>query len=283
MSWQLLIALSVLLFSINGLLHRILMKHDASDAYAQTVAFCGLVCITALIIAVFRGGLHMFFSFNQLLLFVPSVILGALGSICAFKGFKHIEASEHTILLTSSRIWFIAGTLLILREAFSWQKLIGGILIIIGVSIAQWRKGKFVLNAGAIYVLLAALFYAGSDLLSFLIIRNFDAISYVVYSTAFAVVLLLIIRPSTIQKLSFYRKPKRLANIVIVSVNDAFASLFAFLAYQTGRNALQIGPLGATQTIVTVFLALIFLGETDHMAQKIAGAITVVVGTFILL
>lgn len=283
MSWQLLIALTILLFSINGLLHRVLMKEELSDPYAQTVAFTGLVGIFSLVIALFYGGLQTVFTMHQFLLFLPMVIIGSLGNIFTFKGIKLIEASEHTILLTSSKLWFIAGTLLILREPFSLQKIVGGVIILIGVIMAQWRKGKFVFNIGAVYVLLAAFCYASSDILSYLILRNFNAISLIVYFCLCSTATLIIIRPKTIKKLSFYKKPRRAANIIIVSVNDTLASLFAFLAYQVGRNALQIGPLGATQTIVTVFLALIFLGETDHMAQKIAGAITVVIGTFILL
>jgi len=83
-------------------------------------------------------------------------------------------------------------------------------------------------------------------------------------------------------KLSFYAKPKNLSNIVIVSINDTLASLFLFNAYQLGRNALQIGPLMATQTIVTVVLALIFLKETDNIYQKITGALIAVLGTILM-
>jgi len=283
MSWQLLIGLSVLLYSVNGLLHRVMMKDEASDPYTQTIAFTGLVGFFAFIIAIFRGGLQTSFSTNQFFLFLPMVILGTFGNIFAFKGVKLIEASEHTILITSSKLWFIAGTLLILREPFSLKKIIGAIIVLIGVVVAQWRKGKFVFNIGAVYVLFSALFFASSDILSFLILRNFDATSLVVYFCILSTIALIIIRPGTMQKLSFYKKPRRAANILIVSANDTLASLFVFIAYQVGRNGLQIGPLGATQTIVTVILALIFLGETDNTFQKISGAATVVIGTILLL
>jgi uncharacterized membrane protein len=94
---------------------------------------------------------------------------------------------------------------------------------------------------------------------------------------------LVIIRPTVIKKLSFYFNPRRAVNIVITTTNDALANLFTFTAYQVGRNALQIGPLGATTTIFTVILALLILKEKDNVAQKIIGAITAVVGTILLL
>jgi drug/metabolite transporter (DMT)-like permease len=283
MSWQVLIGLSVLLYSVNGLMNRAIMKHDESDGYTQSVAFCALVCVITVIISFFYGGLHWFSSWYQVLVFVPSVVLGALGSIYAFKGFKLVGASEHVILSTSTKLWFLVGTFVLLGEAFSLPKVIGGLLIIGGVVIAQWRKGKFVLNTGAWYVLASAFLYALSDLLSFLLVREFDVLSLIAYGTGLAAILMIIARPATIRKLRFYKSPQRLTNIVIVSINDALASVFAFMAYQVGRNALQLGPLGATQTIVTVFLALIFLGETDYMYQKILGALTVVLGMWLLL
>lgn len=282
MSWQFLVAISVLLFSINGLLHRVLMKDDTSDAYTQTVLFSALTGLFAFIIVVFRGGLQPFFSFDQLILFIPMVILGASATIFTFKGMKLIEASEHTILLTSSRLWFITGAIVFLGESLTLLKFLGAIAILSGVTVSQWKKGKFVLNSGAIYVLLAAFGYAVADIISFFILRNFDALSYIVYSSIFIVSVLLLIRPNTIQKLSFYFQPRRAANITIVSFNDTIASLCAFLAYQVGRNALQIGPLMATQTIVTVLLALIILKERENMPQKIAGALIVVFGTMLL-
>ncbi len=283
MSWQLLITLSVLLYSINGLLHRVMMKEESSDAYAQTVAFTGMVGIFALLIALLRGELQTSITINQLLLFIPLLIIGTVGNIIAFKGMKLVEASEYTILATSSQLWIITGSLVVLREAFTLQKIIGAIVILIGVIIAQWRKGKFVFNIGVVYVLLAALFYACSDIFSYLILRDLDATSLIAYFCILSTIALIIIRPGIIQKLSFYRKPRRAANLMLVSINDTLASLFAFLAYQVGRNALQIGPLGATQTIVTVVLAFIFLKETDNMIQKITGAVTVVIGTILIL
>jgi len=283
MPWQLLVGLSILLYSINGLFHRVLMKDELSNPYAQTVVFNALVGIFAFVVLLFRGGIHSFFSFDQLVLFFPMVCITTVATLCAFKGIKLIEVSEYTILLTTSRLWLIGGALLFLHEAFSTQKLIGGIAILLGVSIAQWRKQRFVFNKGALYVLIAAFLYASSEIISFYILRSFDAISLVVYTCLLTTIALVVIRPGTIKKLSFYFQPKRAGNIIVVSINDTIATLFMYLAYQVGRNALQIGPLMATQTIVTVLLALVILREKDNMFQKVIGAVTVVIGTIILL
>lgn len=283
MSWQLLVGLSILLYSINGLLHRTLMKDAKSDPYAQTIMFNGLVGVFSLIIMLLSGKFPAIATLEQLAIMIPLTIFMTLGTICAFNGTKLIEASENAILITSSKLWLILGALLFLQESFSLPKFIGAVLVLGGIAYAQWRKSKFVFNTGAVYVLLAALLYSSGEILSYYILRSFDALSLIIYITFFSTVALSVIRLDTFKKLSFYFKPKYAANIIVVSFNDTLATLFGFIAYQIGRNALQIGPLMATQTIVTVVLALIILKETDHLFQKISGAVIVVIGSLLLI
>lgn len=283
MSWQLLVGLSILLFSINGLLHRVLMKDSKSDPNAQAFMFTTIVGLLGLVIVLFQGGLKSHISLVQLPYFFLIASFTTIGSIFAFKGFKYIEASEHTILLTSSKLWSLIGAVVFLGETLTLRKLVAGVMIVSGVMIAEWRKHKFVVNIGGLYVLLAAASYATGEILSFYILRNFDSTAFLVYCSFLSAIIILVLNPNILSKLSFYTKPSNLANIVTVSVNDTLASLFLYTAYQLGRNALQIGPLMATQTIATVVLALVFLRETDNIPQKILGSLIAVIGTILII
>ena len=283
MSWQLLVGLSVVLYSVNGLLHRTIMKDDSSDAYAQAVIFTSLVCLFFFVVSLFRGGFQVSVSWNQLLLMILASILSSAGMVFTFKGFKFIEASEHTILLTSYQLWFMLGAILFLHESLTITKLVGTIAILFGIVLAEWKKQILKLNKGAVYVLLAALCFAGSGIISFSIVRNFDVWSYMLYTGILVTLILVICKPKVIRKFTFYFKPKRALNIVVTSINDALANILGLTAYQIGRNALQIGPISATQTILTVLLAVIILKERDHMLQKIIGSLVAVAGTILLL
>ena len=103
------------------------------------------------------------------------------------------------------------------------------------------------------------------------------------YGSVFVTSILVILKPNIIKKISFYFKPKRAINIVLTSANDALANIFGFTAYQIGRNALQIGPIASTQTILTVLLAVVILKERDRMFQRIVGSLSAVTGTTLLL
>lgn len=259
------------------------MKEEDSDPYAQTIAFYGIVGIFALIFALLRGGFQYQISSDQLPYFLLITVFAAATSILGFKALKTIEASEYIILFSSSRLWVVLGAFIFLQERFSYHKVIGTMVILIGIAIAEWKKHKFVLNNAALLVLAAAFCFAATELVSFFILRDFDATSFTVYTYLLPVTALLLINPKSVKKLAFYARPKNAINITAVSVGDIIATLFLFYAYQIGRNASQIGPIMATQTILSVLLAIIFLKERGYMMNKIVGATFAVFGIILVL
>lgn len=283
MSWQLLVGASVFIYSVNTLIHKILMKERDSDPYAQTIAFYGIVGILALIFALLRGGFQYRIAPDQLPLFAVITAFAAVASVLAFKALQRIEASEIVILMSSARLWVVLGAFLFLGEQFSVRKVISTMIILLGIAIAQWKKHGLTLNAGAWLALTAAACIAVTEITSFFILRSFDAVSFTVYTNLLPTAALLLINPRSIKKLSFYALPKNALNITVVSVGDFVATLLLFLAYQAGRNAAQIAPLMATQTIVSVLLAIVLLKERDRMMNKIVAATLAVAGVVLIL
>lgn len=260
------------------------MKKEKADPFAQAFVFTLLGGLWALVVQLFRGKVSFTISPEQLPFLLIIAVMVILGGVCVFAGFKHIEASEHTVLLTSSRIWAVLGAIVILGEGFTIKKLIGAGILVLGVLITTWKKQKFVFNKGAVFVLAAALFYALGETLSFYVLRFMDSVNFMIIVSCISAVMMLIVKPKIVKKLSFYfDNIKHFSNIIVVTIFDMFANLFVFLAYQKGRNAIQIGPIMSLQTIITVILALIFLKETDKLPKKIIGAITATIGTILLL
>jgi drug/metabolite transporter (DMT)-like permease len=204
MSWQLLVGLSVLIYSFNNILHRLLMKEEDSDPFAQTIAFYGIVGIFALIFALLRNGFQYQISADQLPLFLVITIFSAATSVFGFKALKLIEASESTILMSSSRLWVVLGAFFFLHEIFSIQKVIGTIVILFGITFAELRNHKFVINSGVLFALFAAFCFAVTELISFFILRKFDANSFTVYTYLLPVIALLFININSLKKLVFY-------------------------------------------------------------------------------
>jgi drug/metabolite transporter (DMT)-like permease len=282
MSWQFLVGISIFLFSLDNLFHRVLMREDESDPITQTIIFYSLGGILSLCIAPLFGGFHYQISLSQLPLFALIGFFGTLAPVMGFKALKSIGASESSILSSSTRLWVVFGAFLFLHESFSIQKIIGTIIILVGIGVAQWQKEKIILNRGALYALIAALSYAIAEIISFYILRDFDTISFSVFSSFLPVVILSLTMPGKLKKLTFYKTPSRAINITIVSVIDALATIALYFAYQLGHNASQISPIMGTQTIVSVILAILILKERNNMLHKIIGATIVVLGVMLV-
>lgn len=259
------------------------MKDEESDPYAQTVAFYGLAGFFALIFAIVHGGFQYHLSQNQLLLFIPLAITATIGPVLLFKALKSIDSSESTILFSSENLWIVLGAFIILKEPFSINKILGTLIIILGIAIAFWKQKKFQLNISALLVVSASFFYAGANLISYFLARDFDALSLIVYVCFLPVFTLLLIKPALIKKLAYYFKPKYRIYITVSALNDTLGTLCTYYAYQIGRNAAQISPLMGTITIISVLLAVILLKERSNITNKILGAITVAVGVILVL
>ncbi len=282
MSWQLLAGLSVSFFSLNGIFNRVIMRDVNSDPFAQTIVFSGLVGVFAFIIALLRGGFHYQISLGQVPFFVLIALFLPMASTLNYKSVQSLEASEASILLSSQKLWEVILAFFLLQEAFSLNRLLGTIVVLVGVAVAQWRHERFIINRGVVFALLASLAYACAEIASYFLLRVFDAPSLNVYSALFSALALLSVRPQTYKKLSFYLRPKYLVSLLIVSFTSALASIFLYTAYQVGRNASQLAPILASEAALTVMLAVLFLKERNNIAQKMSGAVIVVAGITLL-
>jgi drug/metabolite transporter (DMT)-like permease len=283
MSWLGFTLLGILVFSPKSLLYRALMKDEQSDPYAQSMVFFGLGGTFALIFSLFYGGFQYKITPTQLLLFVPLTVCATVGPVLLFKGYQILEASEVSILQSSQKLWAVLGAFLLLQEPFSLKKILGTLVIVIGIALSLWRGKKFQVNAGVALILLATLFYAGMDLVSYYLVRDFDAISLIVYVCYLPVFVLLLLRPQAIKKIAFYFKPKYAVGVSVLALCDMVGTLCFFFAYQVGRNVAQIVPLAGFITINSVLLGIIFLKERTYLPNKIVGAVVTVAGAVLVL
>jgi len=283
MTWSILTLLGILAFSPKNLLYRTLMKNDQSDPYAQSVVFFGLGGTLALLFSLFHGGFQYRVTLNQLLLFVPLTLCATVGPILLFKSYQQLEASEIAILQSSQKIWAVLGAFVLLQEPFALDKVVGTLVVVAGIAITQWRRHKFQINQGVLLVFAATLFYAGMDLVSYYIARGFDAISLIVYVCYLPVIALLLLRPKTVKKVSYYFRLKYALGVSALALCDTLGTICFFYAYQVGRNAAQIVPLGGLITIISMLLSILFLKEYTNIPNKVIGALLTLVGAALVL
>jgi drug/metabolite transporter (DMT)-like permease len=175
---------------------------------------------------------------------VQLTVCATVGPVLLFKSYQRLDASEISILQSSQKVWAVLGAFVLLQEPFAVNKILGTLVIV------------------------ATLFYAGMDLVSYYIVRDFDAISFIVYVCYLPVVALLLIRPQTVKKISYYFKPKYALGVSVLALCDTVGTICFYFAYQLGRNAAQIVPLGGLITINSVLLGIVVLKAYTKIPNK---------------
>lgn len=282
MSWQLLLLISIIFLSFNGLFHKSLLKSD-NDPRAQVIVFWGLGGVISIFIALLRGKLQLGFPPSLFINFFIIAVFSMVAGVLKYRGYQLITASEVVIFGTTSKFWNVIGASVFLHESITIQKIFGTIIILLGIAATMYVDKKFKVNKGIFFVLLAAFLMGLSDISGYYILETIDASSFQIYFYLLPVFTLLLIQPSVIKKLSYYFKPDRAMKVIALSIFDTLGMLALFFAYQSGGKASVIGPLSATKVIVTVILAIIFLKERVNITKKIIGAMITVIGVVLLL
>ena len=280
MSWQILVAVSVVTYSVSVLLQRILLKDEKIDSVAFSIVFQLLTGVLILGYALMRG-----FSSPNLLPLLPNLALmtflyGA-GNVFIFKALKAIEASEFTIIFATRTVWIILAAVLFLSEQFSLVQLLGTGLILSSVVLVSWQKG-LKLSRGVLLSLAAAACFGLAFANDAFIIRNFDVPSYLGIAFIVPALAVWMVFPKSSSKMLPMLKKSFLKKLGVLSVLYATSAITIFLAYQIGRNAAQIAPLNQTSTILTVLLAIIFLGEKSQLTRKLIGAVLSFIGIILV-
>lgn len=259
------------------------MKDDKSNPQAQTIVFLGLGGMIALFVAILRGNLHLAFPLSLSWNFILLILLSTPAYLLTYRAYQLIGASEVVLFLATGRLWNVIGASLFLHETITFNKVIGAVIILIGIAIVLYDKRKFTFNKGIIFALLAAFLFGMSDINGFYILKTFDATNFLIYAEFLPVFVLLLLQPKIIKKISYYFQTDKAIKASLLSLCDALGSLALFLSYQTGGKASVIGPLSATRVIVTVILAMFILQERNNITNRIIGAIVTVVGVILLL
>lgn len=282
MSWQILLVISIVFLSFNGLFHKSLLKSD-NDPRAQVIVFWGLGGVISIFIALLRGKLQLEFPPSLFINFLILASFATAAGVLKYRGFQLISASEVVIFATTSKFWNVIGASVFLHEEITVRKIIGTIIILIGIAVTMYVDKKLKMNKGIFFVLLAALLMGLSDISGYYILRTLDASSYQIYFYLLPVFTLLLVQPSTIKKISYYFKLDRAIKVTTLAIFDTLGMLALFFAYKAGGKASVIGPLSATKVIVTVILAIIFLKERTNIIRVLAGAAITVIGVILLL
>lgn len=281
MTWQLLLTISVVTYSVSTLLQRILIKDEESDPVAYSIVFQLLTGVIIGAFAIFKG-----FSIPPLAPLIPNLfimtVLYGTATVLAFKALKESHVSEFTIMLASRSLWIVAGAVVFLGEQVQPTQLAGTLLIIVSIAVISWNKKSLKLGRGAMLSLLAAFCFGFAFINDAVILRSFEVPSYLTIAFMVPALAVWACNPRSTKNVIALFKRSVIVKLFFLVTLYAVSALSIFSAYQIGQNASQIAPLNQTSVILTVLLSAVFLGEREGLFRKVLGACISFVGLILV-
>lgn len=281
MNWVFLNVISILFVSVANVLQRVLMKHDKSNPYSYAIFFHLLLAIlNYLCVVIFHSRIDLF-SGNVFLLLLAAALWGAT-QVFLFKALQLIEVSEVTILSTTRIFVIILASILFLHESFSLQKALGTTIMIVATFLVTTQKGKMKLNKGVFYTLLMVLFGGIALVIDSFNVKQYDPIFYNAIQNLFSALFLIIISPKAIKEWKHFLMPSFIVRMLPLVFFSTIQGITYLLALVTPGVTAQSGVMRQSTVIVTVILAVLFLGERKAILRKIIAGILVTFGVILL-
>ncbi len=283
MSWQILISLSVLFYSISVLLQKKLLKDDKSDPISFSIFFqVGVSFIIAILVLVIKGGIVVpDLSKIWIYVLLMSVLYG-LANLSVFKSLKLTDASQFGVIFQSKNLFAILGTSLIFNETLDIKQWIGAMLLILGVVVVSFTKNKFKFDKGSALALVAGLLFGLANVNDRLLVNYFDPYSYVVVGFLFPAVLISVIYPKKLSGIKTFINKAMIFKMTLLCLVYGLSAVAFFAALATTTNAAQLFTINAFTVITVVIFSILFLKEKDYMARKIIGSILSLIGLLLV-
>jgi len=194
---------------------------------------------------------------------------------------KKLDVSVVVITNQISQVFLVTYGVLFLQEELGLNRLAGIILILLSIFILSYKKGQFKLNKYIALNFLSRLAFAIAISIDVGISGQFNFPFYISLTLLIpAIIILLVERLKLIDLVEeFHILDKRYA--LIVGVSWIFFIIFFIKALQLGEFSV-VSPLAGTSVLINSVVAYIFLKERGDFLKKIASAVVVMLGIFLL-
>ena len=282
MSWQILILISIVLFSVGTLLQRILMKGKESDPIAYSIVF---QLLTGMIIASY-GFLFANMDFPEVVPLTNILLMTLLwtsANIFSFTAIKYIDVSRYTIVFSSRLFFTVIASSLFLGEFLNTRQWLGAILIFASIYIVTQKRGeKLAFTKYDAFSILAAMSFGFANTNDRFLLRTFELYPYVAIAFVFPAIFTAIIKPKHLKHLRVFAERTILKKMLFLCLFYSVSSLAFFRALQVAPNSSQVVAVNLTTVILTVLLAVIFLRERKNLGRKLLGATISFIGLLLV-
>jgi uncharacterized membrane protein len=274
-------ALSIAFMSgISSVIHRHVLKDEDPIAYA--LAF--QIFSALFFIPLFAIEWSFPTTWEAWFLAIIASILWAAISIVGFTSYKFAEVSLRSPIGRSKVLWIMIFAALLIGEAITTNKLLGGLLIFIGVVIVTLKLDKPLGGFGDVGVkltLISALMGAMVAIVDKTAMSYFRPGLYGFIQYLLPTIWLWMAIPQRTEKVKKLLTKGKGKWVIITSLLATIWTWMLFRVYQLADVSL-IAPILELSVIIAAVGGIVLLGERKDILRKIIGAIIVIIGIIIV-
>lgn len=279
MTWQVLVLISVFLYSCTTLLQKVLLKDKELRPIPLAILFqVGTGVFIGLFTLVRNGGFDFSFSLSKNLFpLIYLTLFYGLYNIFLFKSLQITEASKFSIILASRVFFTLISAFVLLNERISVIQLVGILLVFAGVVVVNYTNSALKFGKGELYALLAAMCFGFANTNDRYLLKNLELYTY---STIAFFLPAFFIAAVNFKELKFVKTTLigNFKGILFLCLIYSIAAIAFYLGLNVAPSSAQFSAVGLVSIFITLALSYMFLRERSNMKQKTLGAILSFIG-----
>jgi len=279
MLWLIFALLSAFFTGANSIFHRVIMLKEDTMSYACIFQYLAALFFIPFLIGEFAIPSEIF----AWALVVIASALWAIESFVAFEAFTHIPISIRAPMDQIKLVFILILSVLLLSESLLIEKIIGTILIFIGVFMLTYEKQRWFAgfaNKGVKFIFISAFVYSLVAIVDKAALNYFTAGTY-----GFMVFLFpaMILTPFLRKKKSEVKQLFKQSWLVMIGavVLSIFAFYFRLKAFSLAESSM-VFPITRLGILISVLSGIIFLKERKYVGRKIVAAIIAIIGASLI-
>lgn len=276
--WLVFALLSGSFYTVQGLVTRHILKGNKKDAWAFSFYFSAVGALISL--PFFLSSIKIPQSYPYWILMIIVGLLIVSQNLLNFKSANHLPASIGGAMTKFRLVWVFILSVLILKEALTWQKTLGTILAVLAGIIILNKVKKIGSVEGFVLVFSSTIFYAIVIILYKYLFQAFNSQSLTFFIFLFPMLINLFIMPNSIHRIITLAKTDGIF-VFIACVFGGFANLAMNYALSVGE-ASRVLVIIESFLIITLVSEHIVLKERKHLAIKLAAVILAIIGAILI-
>jgi len=257
--------LAVVLANMNPVFSKLLFSRGWTPLtlYFTTLIIVSIVLLVHEYIALERGARWGMSRRDVFGVAVSTLAAGVLSPILFFTGLTSVEASEALILSSTLPLFVVCFGVLLLKERFTVQTVLGGILLLAAMGVLLWPDlTAFHMSAGAPLIVGSSFFGAFATIIhkKYVVHRHLDSIVLVRTLASLLVVgiIILVTDPASMQRLTH---PENIWLVLSVPVLVFLFPFFLFFGAIRNVKAVDVGIVEAAGRVFAIVVSSSILQE----------------------